>query len=179
MQRLAKFIYFNLLGWSFDGTMPDLQKCVIIIAPHTSWVDYPLGLLVRTVLKVEVHYVAKKSLFRPPFGWFFRWMNGTPIDRSKVNDSVRAITLLFRERATFRLALSPEGTRRKVSRWKTGFYYIAFSAGVPIVLVALDYGRKQVRISGPHIPTGSIESDMAYYMEFYTNVRGRHAHLGF
>lgn len=179
MQRLARYIYFRFLGWSLEGSFPELRKCVVVIAPHTSWVDFFLGLLVRRVLNLEVHYIAKKSLFRPPFGWYFKWMNGTPIDRSQTSDTVGAIAQLFRERDTFRLALSPEGTRKKVAQWKTGFYYIAKTAGVPLVLVAFDYGKKQVKISSPLVPTGSMQADFREYLDFYNGVTGRHAQLGF
>lgn len=179
MQSLAKYIYFRLMGWSLEGCFPKLRKCVIVVAPHTSWVDFLLGLLVRRVLNLEIHYIAKKSLFRPPFGWYFKWMNGTPIDRSQTSDTVAAIAQLFKDRDTFRLALSPEGTRKKVAQWKTGFYYIAKEAGVPIVLVAFDYGMKQVKISAPMVPTDSMHSDFKNYRDFYTGVNGRHTELGF
>jgi 1-acyl-sn-glycerol-3-phosphate acyltransferase len=173
MQALARFIYFKLLRWTMEGRFPTLDKCVVIVAPHTSWWDFVLGLLVRTVIGTEVHFVAKDSLFKPPFGWFFRWMGGAPVDRSRSSDSVKAISRIFAERRTFRLALAPEGTRKKVRKWKTGFYYIAKSASVPIVLVAFDYGRKMVRISGPKFPTGNIMADLEGYHDFYGGVKGK------
>ena len=138
MHTLAKFIFYKLLGWQIVGKFPKLDKCIVAVVPHTSWVDFFLGLLVRKVINQEINYIGKKSLFKPPFGWFFRWMGGTPIDRSKSSDTVMAIANIFNEKKVFRLALSPEGTRKKVDKWKTGFYYIAKAANVPIVLVAFD-----------------------------------------
>jgi len=173
MQALAKFIYFKVLGWKLLGSFPALDKCVFIVVPHTSWVDFFLGLLIRKVWNKDIHFIGKKSLFKPPFGWFFRWMGGTPIDRSRNMDTVGATAKVFKEKKIFRLALSPEGTRKKVSKWKTGFYYIAKAANVPIVLVAFDFGKKQVKISKPQYPTADKEADFAIYKTFFKGVVGK------
>ena len=174
MQQFAKFIYFKLLGWSLNGNFPShLKKCVLIVVPHTSWWDFLLGLLVREVWNEEINYIGKKSLFDSPFGWFFRWTGGAPIDRSKTNDTVKATAQLFKERDKFRLSLSPEGTRKKVEKWKTGFYFIAKSANVPIVLVAFDYGKKEIKISEPLNPTENQEADFKLYHSFFEGVEGK------
>ncbi len=144
MHTLAKFIFYKLLGWHIVGKFPKLDKCIVAVVPHTSWLDFFLGLLVRRVINQEINFIGKKSLFNPPFGWYFRWMGGAPIDRSKSSDTVTAIANIFNEKEVFRLALSPEGTRKKVEKWKTGFYYIAKAAKVPIVLVAFDYGKSKL-----------------------------------
>ncbi len=174
MQRLAKFIYFKLMGWSLKGEFPShLKKCVIAVVPHTSWWDFLLGILVRKVWNEEINYIGKKSLFDSPFGWFFRWTGGAPIDRSKTNDTVSAVTKVFESKELFRLALSPEGTRKKVDKWKTGFYYIAKSANVPIVLVAFDYGKKEIKISEPYYPTADKIIDFKNYEGFFKGVKGK------
>jgi 1-acyl-sn-glycerol-3-phosphate acyltransferase len=173
MQKLAKFIYHSLLGWKIVGTFPAVDKCVVIVVPHTSWLDFPLGLLARKVLNEEMHYAAKKSLFRPLYGWYFRWTGGVPIDRTKRNDTVSALVQLFNERAKFRLTVAPEGTRKKVGEWKTGFYYIARAAAVPIVMVALDYGKKQIKVSPPIYTTADREGDLAIYKAFFRGVVGK------
>ncbi len=172
MRALASLIFHRLMGWSLVGRFPDLNHCVFAVAPHTSWVDFPLGLLVRSLLGIEINYVGKHSLFKPPFGWFFRWTGGAPVDRGKSSDTVHAVAAIFKERPVFRLALAPEGTRKKVERWRSGFYYIALEAGVPIILVAFDFGHKQVRISEPRIPTGNFEVDYKEYRQFYEGVTG-------
>lgn len=172
MQALAKFIYFKLLGWKIIGTFPQLDKFVLIIVPHTSWVDFFLGLLVRKIWNEEINFIGKKSLFNPPFGWYFRWMGGAPIDRSKNNDMVKAIAKIFLERKKFRLALAPEGTRKKVSEWKTGYYYIAKAANVPIVMVAFDYGSKQIKISEPH-STSEFMAEPGKKHSFFDGVVGK------
>lgn len=173
MHKLAKFIYFRLLRWKIEGEFPKLNKCIVAVVPHTSWIDFFLGLLIRRVIYQDINYIAKKSLFKPPFGWYFKWMGGAPIDRSKSSDTVTAIASIFQEKEVFRLALSPEGTRKKVEKWKTGFYYIAKAAKVPIVLVAFDYGHKQIKFSKPNIPTDDMEADFKSYKEFFKGVVGK------
>ena len=174
MRQLSKFIYFKLLGWKMIGEFPShIDKFVIIVVPHTSWWDFVLGLLVRKVLNEEINYIGKKSLFDSPFGWFFCWTGGAPIDRSRSSDTVSAIVKIFETRERFRLALSPEGTRKKVEKWKTGFYFIAKHANVPIVMVAFDYGKKEVRFSEPQIVSNDQEADMEKYNTFFKGVEGK------
>lgn len=173
MHTLAKFIYFKLLGWKTIGEFPKLNKCVVAVVPHTSWLDFFLGLLIRRVINQEINFIGKKSLFKPPFGWYFRWMGGAPIDRSKSSDTVTAIANIFNEKEVFRLALSPEGTRKKVEKWKTGFYYIAKAANVPILLVAFDYGHKQIKFSQPYFPTENIAEDFKNYKNFFKGAVGK------
>lgn len=179
MRALAKLLYYRILGWKLNGTMPELKKHVIAVAPHTSWVDFFLGLLVRKVIGKPMNYIGKKSLFKPPFGWFFRWTGGAPVDRVKKEDTVTQVVRYFRDREEFRFALAPEGTRNKVDAWRTGFYHIAVAANVPIVLVAFDFGKKEVKISEPRYPTGNIEEDFRLYYQFYDGVKGYHPEKGF
>lgn len=173
MHTLAKFIYFKILGWKLVGVFPDVPKCVVIVVPHTHWADFFLGLLVRRVINKEINYIAKASLFKPPFGWYFKWMGGASIDRSRSSDTVAVVSEIFSSRKEFRLALSPEGTRKKVTSWKTGFYYIAKAANVPIVMVAFDFGMKQVKISAAQKPTADKEADFERYQQFFKGVTGK------
>jgi len=173
MHSLAKFIYYRILGWKTVGEFPSIDKCVFAVVPHTSWVDFFLGLLIRRVMNIQINFIAKKSLFKPPFGWYFRWMGGAPIDRSKSSDTVTAIANIFNEKKVFRLALSPEGTRKKVDKWKTGFYYIAKTAEVPIILIAFDYGGKQIKISAAQYPTSNVEADFKSYKKIFKGTIGK------
>ena len=173
MHQLARFIYFQLMGWTMNGVFPEVKKCVVIVVPHTSWLDFPLGLLARRVINKKFHYVGKKSLFRAPYGWYFRWLGGAPVDRSKSSDMVSAIAKVFDEHEEFRFALAPEGTRKKVANWKTGFYYIAHKAGIPIVMVAFDYGKKEIKISQPITTSGNYDQDWPVFREFFRGVKGR------
>ena len=161
------------MGWRINGFMhPAIKKCVIIVAPHTSWVDFAIGVLVRGSIGQQMHFVAKKELFRFPFGGYFRWMGGAPLDRQKSDNKVDAIAQIFKEREIFRMAIAPEGTRKKVDRWKTGFYYIALKANVPVVAVAFDYGRKEIKVAQPYYLTGDIEADFAVLEAHYKGVSG-------
>ena len=136
MKRFWRFIFCTLMGWKYQGMFPsELKKYVIIAAPHTSWVDFPVAILARNASGIKINFIGKDSLFNGPFGWFFRGLGGAPVDRSKNNNLVDAIVDIFNSREQFRLGLSPEGTRKKVEKWKTGFYYIAKGAGVPIVIL--------------------------------------------
>ncbi len=173
MHRLAKFLYFKVLRWKQVGTFPDLDKCVIIVVPHTHWLDFFLGLLVRKVINKEMNYIGKKSLFKPPFGWFFRWTGGAPIDRTTNSNTVDSVAQIFKEREVFRFALAPEGTRKKVTALKTGFYHIAKKAKVPIIMVAFDFGNKQVKISEPFDPTENVQQDFKKIRVFFKGVHGK------
>ena len=173
MYQLAKFIYFKVLGWRLVGSFPNLDKCVVIVVPHTHWLDFFLGLLVRKVVNQEINYIGKKSLFQPPFGWFFRWTGGAPVDRSKNSNTVDSIVQIFNERQVFRFALAPEGTRKKVQELRTGFYHIAKKAHVPIVMVAFDFGKKEVKIAEPFLPSDHQENDFERIRGFYKGVKGK------
>jgi len=173
MHKLAKFIYYKLLGWKLEGSFPKIDKCVAIVVPHTSNMDFFLGLLIRRVLNEEFNFVAKKSLFKPLWGWYFRWMGGMPIDRTKSNNFVDACADLIKNSDKIHLTLAPEGTRSKVDKWKTGFYYIAKTAEVPIVLVSFDYGRKTIKVSDAIFTTKDKEADFKLYQDFYKGAVGK------
>jgi len=173
LHALSKFIFFRVMRWNFNGVFPDIKKCVVIVIPHTHWHDFTLGVLVRKVLNREINYIGKKSLFRPPYGWFFRWMGGTPVDRSKNQKLVDAVAEVFEKKEIFRFALAPEGTRKKVKELKTGFYFIAKKAKVPIVMVAFDFGKKQVKFSKPLWTSDTIEDDFKKVKAFYKGVKGK------
>lgn len=170
---ISKFIFNKILGWKINGSFhPEIKKYVLIGAPHTSWRDFHIGLLARNSAKANINLIAKKSLFKPPFGFIVRALGGFPVDRSKSNNLVDAIVQMFNEKEVFRLAISPEGTRKYVEKWKTGFYYIAKGANVPIVMFGFDFGNKQVKLSEPFYTTDNIEADFAHFFEFYKNILG-------
>lgn len=177
MSGLSKFIYFKILGWKIVGntnfSKDTVKKAVIIAAPHTSWHDFYIGVLLRSVTQVKTNFVGKKELFRFPFGWFFRALGGAPINRGVNESKVEAIAKLFSKKKEFRMTLAPEGTREKVSEWKTGFYYIAKAANVPIIMFTLDFENKQNKISQPFYPTDDIKADFQFIYNFYKGVKGK------
>ena len=177
MRWLAKFIYFKLLGWKVVGNTnfsnDTIKKSIIIAVPHTSWHDFYIGVLLRKVTGIKTNFVGKKELFTWPFGYYFRAIGGRALDRTSGQNKVEAIAKLFDETDEFRLTLAPEGTRRKVENWKTGFYYIAKTANVPIIMFTLDFKNKQNKISEPFYPTNNIEDDFKAMKAFFEGAEGK------
>ena len=152
--------------------MPD--KCVLIGAPHTSNWDFPIALLLMRVIGIEGHWIAKHTVFRWPAGWLMRRLGGLPVDRTASHDFVNQIVGLFEERDRLVITIAPEGTRKKTAHWKTGFYYIALGAGVPIVLGYLDYPSRRGGLGPTLQPCGDLEADLDRIRQFYSDKRGRH-----
>lgn len=177
MRYLSKFIYFKLLGWNVVGNTDfsknSIKKAVIIAAPHTSWHDFYIAILLRSVLGIKANFIGKKELFVFPIGWLFRALGGLPINRYNKEKKVAAIAKLFEEKEEFRMALAPEGTRKKVNAWRTGFYYIAKKAKVPIIMITLDFENKQNKISEPFYPTSDLEADFKFLRHFFKGVKGK------
>lgn len=173
-RSLYKFIFFQLMGWKIEGAFDDnIKKSVLMVIPHTSWHDFYLGIFTRGITRVEMNYIAKKELFSFPFGFYFRWMGGAPIDRAGNLNKVDAIAKIFETRSEFRLAIMPEGTRKKVSTLKTGFYNIALKANVPIIPVAFDFGRKTVKVGEAFYPTSNYEDDLKKLLKHFEGVLGK------
>lgn len=164
----SKIIFLRLMGWKIEGDFPSLNKFVLAVVPHTRNTDFIIGVLTRAVVDQKISYVGKKELFNPLTGWFFRALGGTPINRNSTENKVSSIAKIFKEKEVFRMAIAPEGTREKVDKWKTGFYYIAMEAEVPILLVNFNYALKQVGFLKLFYPTGNIEKDFKE-MESYFN----------
>lgn len=174
MRWIAKFIFENILGWKIVGELDkNIKKSILVIAPHTSWYDFYIGALARKIIKQDINYVAKKELFDSIFGWYFRWMGGAPIDRSKSQNTVDQIVEIFNTRNEFRLAITPEGTRKKVNQWKTGFYYIAEKANVPIIPIAFNYKLKQIQIKKAFVVNGKIEKELPELKRKFDGIVGR------
>jgi 1-acyl-sn-glycerol-3-phosphate acyltransferase len=170
-------IFLKLLGWRVEGEIPAIKKFVIIAAPHTSNWDFPITLAVTFVLKVKIYWMGKAAMFHWPFGPAFRWLGGIPIDRSQSHNVVEQSVQAFKERDKLIMVIPPEGTRKKVSYWKTGFYHIARGANIPIVLGYLDYQRKAGGIGPTFYPTGRIEEDMQKIKTFYATITGKRQEL--
>lgn len=170
---ISKFIFTKILGWKLVGNFSsEVKKYIVIGAPHTSWKDFHMAILARNISGVKVNFVGKKSLFNPPFGFIFRSLGGVPIDRSTSENKVEGIVNIFNKYDEFRLALSPEGTRKKVDKWKTGFYYIAQGANIPVVMFGFDFGNKEIKLSTPYYLTNDMEKDFNVFHEFYKDIKG-------
>ncbi|MBL8359730.1 MAG: lysophospholipid acyltransferase family protein [Rubrivivax sp.] len=165
----------RLKGWQVQGSLPpEAVKAVLIAAPHTSNWDLPYTLMVAFCLRLRIHWLGKASLFRGVAGPVMRWLGGIPVDRSKSNNLVAAAAaVIVAAQGSLQLVIPPEGTRGKTRHWKTGFYFIALQAQVPIVLAYMDYARKVSGLGPVFVPTGDVEKDMAEIKRFYADIRGR------
>jgi 1-acyl-sn-glycerol-3-phosphate acyltransferase len=177
--KISRFI-LRIWGWKLTGKYPHhVKKFVLIAMPHTSAWDIPLGFLLRSAWKGDVKYLAKDSLFKSPFGFFFYWMGGYPVDRSKRNNFVDAVVDIFNSKERFSIKIAPEGTRKKVDKLKTGFYYIAKGANVPIVMVKFDFGKMEVGFSEPFFPSWNQEEDFKFIYDYYRGSIGKNPEYGF
>ena len=171
MKSICKLI-LKWSGWKVNGDMPrDIKKYVIIVAPHTSNWDFIIGVLVRCAFGFHSKYLAKKELFRAPLGWLFRKLGGYPVDRSKKTNMVDQVVDYYNSHDEFVIAVAPEGTRKKVEKWRTGFYFIAYKAGVPIIPAVMDRKHKMVTIHKPFRPTGNLEHDMPLIQKAYAHLK--------
>ena len=174
LSLISKFILFKIMKWKIVGEYPkDITKYVLIGLPHTSNYDFIIGLVIKFALKVPINFIGKKSLFKFPFGLFFRAVGGVPVDRSKNEKVVDAVTKIFKSKENFIFAVSPEGTRSKVSTWKTGFYYIAKQSNVPIVAMTFDFGKRQTEVFPTFYPTDNKEADFNYLKSLFIGIEGK------
>ena len=166
--RIAGRAGLALLGWRLEGEIPNVPRCVVIIAPHTSNWDFVIGLATLLALDLRVTWLGKHQIFRGPFGLLWRRLGGVAVDRLAPDGVVeQAAAVLAPTRSVF-LAMAPEGTRRKVERWKSGFWRIARAAGVPIFPVAFDYRRRAVVFGALYTPTSDYETDLAALQERFS-----------
>jgi 1-acyl-sn-glycerol-3-phosphate acyltransferase len=168
----------RLIGWRTEGMSPGElaahPKYILIAAPHTSNWDFPITLMVCFALRLKVYWMAKASLFSWPIGWLSRWLGGIAIDRSASNNTVQTTIDAFAANERLVVIVAPEGTRGKVTHWKTGFYHMAHGAQVPIGLAYLDFARKRGGIGKMYRTSGDIGADMADIQQFYSTVKGKH-----
>jgi len=173
---LASFarLLLRLFGWHMVGRLPDVPKYLIVFAPHTSNWDLPIGYTFALAFKLAPSWLGKHVLFRPPFGALYRWIGGISVDRRSRNNAVDQAIQAFHDREHLALAITPEGTRKKTAHWKSGFYYIALGAQVPILMAFLDYRHKAGGFGPLIMPSGDIEADMQVMRDFFAGISGRH-----
>lgn len=171
-------LVMRLFGWRAEGELPDLPRFVFVGAPHTSNLDFFMTALTMATLGLDVHFVMKHTPFVGPVGWFLRWFGGIPLDRDRSRDFVSQMVDEFDARERFLLAIMPEGTRGKDADsagkgWRSGFYYIARGAGVPLVMVLFDYANKRMRVGPTVYPGESYEAALPAIQAFFVGVEGR------
>jgi 1-acyl-sn-glycerol-3-phosphate acyltransferase len=175
MIRFIFKLYFKLTGWKLVGTFPyDVKKAVCILAPHTSNYDFVIAVMSRALMGVKAKYLAKKELFDSTFGFLFYWSGGIPVDRKNHHHLTEQIINSSTKHGNFYIAITPEGTRKRVTKWKTGFYNIAVAANIPIICFAIDYKTKEFRIGPVFYPAGDYKKDLEFFKELYSKATPRH-----
>ncbi len=174
--RLPRFIgqlWLAVSGWRLVGEPPRFRKCVLIGAPHTSAWDFPFALAMAAVAGIRMKWMGKDSLFRGPLGWLMRSLGGIPIDRSHPHGLVGQLAELMRQAEDLAVAITPSGTRMRSDYWKSGFYWIAMEAQVPVVCGFICYRTRRVGFGYSFVPTGDVKKDMEGVREFYREFAGR------
>jgi 1-acyl-sn-glycerol-3-phosphate acyltransferase len=165
----------RVMGWRFEGNKPEgFDKFVIVAAPHTSNWDLPLMLACAYISDTDISWLGKHTLFRSFGGPFFTWLGGIPVDRTASRGMVQQVVDVFNRSEHLALAVSPTGTRKKISGWKTGFYYIAHGSKVPIVLSYLDFKTKRAGFGPAIVPSGDVEADFEKFRAFYEGKQGKY-----
>lgn len=164
----------KIIGWQLDVKLPDEKKFILIGAPHTSNWDFPLTMLTFWTLHLPIHWVGKIQMFCGPLRYLFTALGGIPVDRSASRGFIDQLAEKFKHSEELVLTISPEGTRSKTEAWKSGFYYIALAAKVPICLGFIDYKTRTIGFKQLLHPSGDIEADMKVIADFYQGIEGKH-----
>jgi len=174
MLRWISQTTLNVLGWKVKGDPSnEIKKKLYIVVPHTSNMDFFLGMLVKWAKGIKVNFLGKKSLFFPPLGWLLTYMGIVPV--KKKSNQIDEIIKLFKSRDTMSYGLAPEGTRSRVEKFKSGFYHIAHGAQVPVIMVTFDFKNKVVTFREPYYVSDDKEKDMKYVQDYYEGIVGYHA----
>jgi 1-acyl-sn-glycerol-3-phosphate acyltransferase len=172
MKKILSKIIFWLMGWEVIGTSDYPKKCIVVAAPHTSNWDFLIGRCYGYIVGITPKYLIKSELFFPVLGTLFKWNGGIPVYRKSQHNIVDQIITRFSNTNELILGIAPEGTRKRVEKWKTGFYHIAHNSNIPILLMAMDYENKKVGIIDSITPTADIEKDLLFIQEKYKDIKG-------
>lgn len=168
---LANLLWFRWGKWKVVSHVPvGIKKAVVAAAPHTSKEDFPVGIGAWYTEHKSASFIAKKELFKGPMGIIFRSTGGMPIDRATSKNMVQQVADMFKDREELFLVIAPEGTRAWKPRWKTGFYYMAKAANVPIILAYMDFGKCEVGMGDVFYPTDDEVADFKYIEDFYSKI---------
>ena len=173
MKRLLSKLIFKINGWKIIGVSTYPKKCVVVTAPHTSNWDFFIGRCYAYIIAIHPKYLIKSELFLPILGTLIKWNGGIPVYRNSKNNVVDQAVEMFKSSSQLNLGIAPEGTRTRVDKWKTGFYHIAVKANVPILLLKMDYEKKEIGIMCEFNPNGNFEEDMFFIQEKYKNIKGK------
>jgi len=177
VRRALCRLALRVAGWGLAGQFPDIARLVLIAAPHSSWWDGFWGLLVKVAIGADVRFMGKQELFRTPLGGTLRALGGIPIDRGATKGVVEQLVEEFAQRDALWLGVAPEGTRKAVARWKSGFWHIAHGAGVPILPVAFHYPTRTIVIGAPMTTSDDMAADVTRLRAFYAPFKGKHRNV--
>ena len=167
-------LILKTLGWKITGVNPNVaKKNIVLVIPHTSAWDFPLGICLRSACNYDIKFVGKSSLFKPPFGLIMTWLGGLPVERNSKSNTTDQIVALFEKADQLCICIAPEGTRKKVIKIKTGFYYIAKKANIPIILTKFDFKNKIVDFGQPRYVLDSINDELSYIWKYFKGVEGK------
>jgi 1-acyl-sn-glycerol-3-phosphate acyltransferase len=172
--QTISFSILSALGWHIDVNLPNEKKFIIVGAPHTSNWDFVYFLLLMYSIRIKLHWIGKDTLFRWPVGGIMKRIGGIPVNRRSNNNFVNQIVESFQRYDELMIVITPEGTRSKTPYWKTGFYYIAVGAQVPIAMGFIDYQHKHIGIDRSFLPSGDIQADFEIIREFYADKTGKY-----
>lgn len=176
-RRLARWIVTRC-GWSLGGELPDVPRLVLIAAPHSSWWDGVWGLLVKVAIGIDISFMAKRELFVGPLGWMLRKLGGIPIERSSTHGVVEQMAARLQQSSCLWVGVAPEGTRKPVKKWRSGFWHIARAAGVPILPVYFHYPERRIGIGPLFHPGEDCAADLAKLRAFYAPWQGKYRGVG-
>lgn len=178
-KALARFIFFKLWGFKIKGNFPKEKKYLVVVAPHTSNWDFLIGILIRKFTDgFNPKYLAKKELFVFPFGALFRWLGGYPVERKKSTNFVDSIVQLYNDNEEFATTITPEGTRSYNANWRSGFYYIAKKANVPIFRVGFDFGTMTVVLDELYYITKPLDDTIIEFKQYFAQFKGKNPENG-
>ncbi|MBK9256426.1 MAG: 1-acyl-sn-glycerol-3-phosphate acyltransferase [Saprospiraceae bacterium] len=178
IRLICRLILYKIWGFRYTGHYPgEIAKKLYIVYPHTSNWDFPIGILLKGAIPMEVNYVGKDSLFKWPYGWFFRWLGGIPVNRSQRSNFVEMMVGLYNKYDRLSFALAPEGTRKRVRKFRSGFYYIALKADIPLVMVKFDFKNKVVNFSEPFKVSGDYKTDLKFIIHHFKGTQGKNPKL--
>lgn len=175
--RGASLLYLKIAGWRLSGEVPEARRYVMIAAPHTSNWDLLMMLAIVFAYRLKVYFLAKHTIFAPPFGLVLRWLGGIPVNRERAHNLVEQAVELFATHDDLILVVPPEGTRQQVRYWKSGFYYISYGAQVPIVLGFADFKHRIAGFGGTYMPSGNFAEDLVKIQAFYADITGKNRDL--
>lgn len=170
-------LYMWIFGWKVEGKIPEVSKFVLIAAPHTSNWDLLFMLGAANIFRIKVSWIGKHTIFKEPFGPLMRWLGGIPINRESPQGLVAQIVDQYNEKEKLVIAIPPSGTRKKRDYWKSGFYWIAHSAQIPVCCGFLDYAKKEAGFGLSFVPTGDLKQDMNRIREFYSGIMGKNPEM--